>query len=82
MATTLARLRTELTLLGRDTTALTTAVALPLLLGGWWVLESPPLGDWLGAAIVFQVVGLLVMTMHTVGTMSLVNRRDQLVLKR
>ncbi len=82
MTATLALLRIELRLLGRDTTAWGTAIALPLLLGAVWFADLPPMGDGVGTAIVFQVVGLLVMTLHTVGTMSLVNRREQLVLKR
>ena len=82
MTTTVALLRTELTLLLRNSTAWSTAVAIPLLLGGFWALNEPPIGDGLGAVIVLQVVMLLVFTLHTVGTMTLASRREQLVLKR
>jgi ABC-2 type transport system permease protein len=82
MSTTAALMRTELTLLRRDTTAWGTAVALPLLLGAAWVVNEPVIGDGLGAVVVLQVVGLLIFTLHTVGTMSLASRREQLVLKR
>jgi ABC-2 type transport system permease protein len=82
MNTTLAIMQTELTLLRRDTTAWATAIALPLLLGATWVLNEPAIGEGLGVVIVFQVIGLLIFTLHTVGTMSLASRREQLVLKR
>ncbi|MFP4233730.1 MAG: hypothetical protein ACLFUG_02245 [Nitriliruptoraceae bacterium] len=82
MSTTLTLVRAELTLLRRDTTAWSTAIALPLLLGGLWVVNEPPLGDGYGTVIVFQVVGLLIFTLHTVGTMTLASRREQLLLKR
>jgi len=82
MNSALALMQTELTLLRRDTTAWTTAIALPLLLGASWVINEPAIGEGLGAVVVFQVVGLLIFTLHTVGTMSLASRREQLVLKR
>jgi ABC-2 type transport system permease protein len=82
MSSTLALMQTELTLLRRDTTAWGTAIALPLFLGAMWVLNAPPIGEGLGAIVVLQVVGLLIFTLHTVGTMSLASRREQLVLKR
>lgn len=82
MTCTIALLRTELTLLRRDPTAWTTAVALPFVLGGLWAVSDPPLGAGLGATVVLQAIGLLVFTLHTVGTMALAARRDQLVLER
>ena len=82
MNTTLALMQSELTLLRRDTTAWGTAIALPLLLGATWVINEPAIGEGLGAVVVFQVVGLLIFALHTVGTMSLASRREQLVLKR
>ena len=82
MNSTLALMQTELTLLRRDTTAWATAIALPLLLGAYWVSNEPAIGEGLGAVVVFQVIGLLIFTLHTVGTMSLASRREQLVLKR
>lgn len=82
MSSTLALMQTELTLLRRDTTAWGTAIALPLFLGATWVFNEPAIGEGLGAAIVLQVIGLLIFTLHTVGTMALASRREQLVLKR
>jgi ABC-2 type transport system permease protein len=82
MNATLALIRTELTLLRRDTTAWTTAVAIPFILGAIWALNDPPFGEGLSAVIVLQVVMLLVFTLHTVGTMTLSSRREQLLLKR
>jgi ABC-2 type transport system permease protein len=82
MNSALALMQTELTLLRRDTTAWATAIALPLLLGASWVINEPAIGEGLGAVVAFQVVGLLIFTLHTVGTMSLASRREQLVLKR
>lgn len=82
MSTTLTLLRTELTLLRRDTTAWVTATVFPLLIGATWVINEPALGDGLGTVIVFQVVGLLIFSLHSVGTMALASRREQLVLKR
>lgn len=82
MTTAYALMRTELTLLRRDTTAWTTAVALPFLLGAVWVFNPPTFLDGVGPVVVLQVMGLLVFTLHTVGVMALAARRDQLVLKR
>lgn len=82
MSATLTLLRTELTLLRRDTTALATATVFPLLIGASWLLNEPELGEGLGTVIVFQVMGLLIFSLHTVGTMALASRREQLVLKR
>jgi ABC-2 type transport system permease protein len=80
--TTLALLRTELTLLRRDTTAWATAIALPFVLGAWWIVNDPPFGEGAAAIVALQVTLLLVFTLHTVGTMALASRREQLVLKR
>lgn len=82
MSATMTLLRTELTLLRRDTTAWATATVFPLLIGAMWVISEPNVGEGLGAAIVFQVIGLLIFSLHTVGTMALASRREQLVLKR
>lgn len=82
MSPTLALMRTELTLLRRDSTAWTTAIALPFLLGGLWAISDPPVGNGVAATVSLQVVGLLIFTLHTVGTMALAARREQLVLKR
>lgn len=82
MSTTVALVRAELTLLRRDTTAWSTAIAIPLLLSAVWMVSDPPVGEGLGGVIVLQVMSLLVFTLHTVGTMTLASRREQLVLKR
>ncbi len=47
-----------------------------------WVVNEPTVGEGLGTAIVFQVIGLQILSLHTVGTMALASRREQLVLKR
>lgn len=82
MTTAYALMRTEFTLLRRDTTAWTTAIALPFLLGAVWMFNPPPMLDGGATVAVLQVMGLLVFTLHTVGVMALAARRDQLVLKR
>lgn len=82
MTATLALLRTELTLLRRDTTAWSTAVALPFVVGLLWAVNDPPVGDGVGAIIVLQAAMLLIFTLHTVGVMALAARRDQQVLSR
>lgn len=82
MTATLTLFVAELRMLGRDATAWTTAIVLPLLLGGLWSISSPPIGDGWSAVIALQLVLLLMFTLHTVGTMTLASRRQQLVLKR
>ncbi len=82
MSTTIAFLHTELTLLRRDTTAWATAIALPFVLGAWWITTDPPFADGMGAIVALQVATLLIFSLHTVGTMALASRREQLVLKR
>lgn len=82
MRTTLALVDMEFRLLIRDTTAWGTAIALPLFLGGIWVVNERPFGDGWSAIVVLQVLMLLLFTLHTVGTMVLASRREQLVLKR
>lgn len=82
MSTTLTLLRTELTLLRRDTLALSTAIIFPLAVGAVWIINEPTIGTGLETAIVFQVIGLLIFSLHTAGTMALASRREQLVLKR
>jgi ABC-2 type transport system permease protein len=82
MTGTLTLFRTELTLLSRDTTAWGTAIAVPLLLGGAWIVSAPPFGDGWGAVIATQLVVLLAFTLHTVGVMALAGRRQELVLQR
>lgn len=82
MTTTIALLRAELTLLRRDTTAWATAIALPFALGAWWIVSDPPFADGVGAIVALQVATLLIFSLHTVGTMALASRREQLILKR
>ncbi len=82
MSTTFALLKTEYTLLNRDTTAWTTAIALPFVMGAYWAISSPPFAEGIGAIVALQLTTLLVFTLHTVGTMTLASRREQLVLKR
>lgn len=72
----------ELRMLGRDSLAWSTAIALPLLLGIAWLISGPPFGEGWAAVVALQVIGLQVFTLHTVGTMTLATRRQQQVLKR
>jgi ABC-2 type transport system permease protein len=78
----LSLLRAELTLLRRDSTAFTTAVALPLVIGGLWALNDPPIGEGVGALAVIQLMLMLAFTLHTVGVMILATRRESGVLRR
>lgn len=82
MSLSLTLMRTELRLLLRNTTAWTTAIAIPIVLGALWAVGEPPLGESWGGIVVLQVMMLLSFTLHTVGAMTLASRREQLVLKR
>ncbi|MCC5948408.1 MAG: hypothetical protein JJT89_08110 [Nitriliruptoraceae bacterium] len=78
----LALLRTELTLLYRDSTAFTTAVALPIVIGGLWALNDPPIGQGIAAMAVLQLQLMLAFTLHCLGVMVLAARRERGVLRR
>lgn len=78
----LALLRTEVHLLLRDSTAFVTAVALPLVVGGMWIVGDPPIGDGVGALAVIQLMVMLAFTLHSVGVMVLASRREAGVLRR
>ena len=75
-------LRAELHLLRRDSTASVTAVALPLVIGGMWIVGDPPIGDGVGALAVIQLMVMLAFTLHSVGVMILASRREAGVLRR
>lgn len=78
----LALLSSELHLLRRDSTAFVTAVALPLVIGGMWIVGDPPIGDGVGALTVIQLMVMLAFTLHSVGVMVLASRREAGVLRR
>lgn len=82
MTATMTLMTNEFRMLGRNTTAWSTAIALPVLLAGFMALGEPSLGDGIGALMALQVLVMLVFTLHTVGTMTLAARRQHLVLKR
>lgn len=75
-------IRTETTLLTRDTTAVTTAVAIPLVLGAMWGLSEPPFGSGLAALAATQLTLVLVFTVHVLGVTILTARRESGVLRR
>jgi ABC-2 type transport system permease protein len=75
----LALSRIELTLLLRNRTAAAMAVAMPLLLGGFFALSK--VGDW-PVVIALQIVFTLAFTGYLACTTALVGRRQDLYLKR
>ncbi|HEX6342056.1 ABC transporter permease [Umezawaea sp.] len=75
----LALSRTELTLLLRNKTAASLALAMPLLLGALLLVNDT--SDWT-LTITLQLVMMLGFTVYTTVTTSLVARRQDLYLKR
>lgn len=75
----LALSRVELALLSRNKTAMSMAIAMPLLLGGFFALGK--VGDW-PVVIALQIVLVLACSGYLASTTALVSRRQDLYLKR